>query len=69
MVVGCMKNMLMLNNILFIILNMCAIECAEKLTLIHFCLELHGLIMADPTLKILTVAKEKSLPWKHTCMA
>ena len=46
----------------FIILNM---EFAEKLTLIHFALILHGLKMADPTLKILIVAKEKSLPWKY----
>ena len=44
---------------------MCAMEFAEKLTLIHFALILHGLKMADPTLKILIVAKEKSLPWKH----
>ena len=37
--VGCMKNMLLLANLLFIILSMCAIEFAEKLTLIHFCLK------------------------------
>ena len=37
--VGCMKNMLLLANLLFIILRMCAIEFAEKLTLIHFCLK------------------------------
>ena len=38
--VGCMKNMLYLANILFfIILNMCAMEFAEKLTLIHVCLK------------------------------
>ena len=36
--VGCMKNMLFLASILFIILSMCAKEFAEKLTLIHFCL-------------------------------
>ena len=37
--VGCMKNMLFLANLLFfIILSMCAIKFAEKLTLIHFCI-------------------------------
>ena len=35
-IVGCMKSMLFLVNILFSILNMCAKEIAEKLTLIHF---------------------------------
>ena len=39
MVVRCKKNMLLLSNILFIILNICAMEFAEKLTLVHFCLE------------------------------
>ena len=35
---GSMKNMLCLANILFfIILNMCVMEFAEKLTLFHFC--------------------------------
>ena len=38
--VWCMKNMLFLANILFIILSMCAMEFAEKLTRIHFCLKL-----------------------------
>ena len=36
----CIKNMLFLATILFIILSMCAMEFAEKLTLIlliHFC--------------------------------
>ena len=37
--VRCMKNMLLLANLLFIILSMCAIEFAEKLTLIHLCLK------------------------------
>ena len=37
--VVCMKNMLFLANILFIILSMCAMEFSEKLTLIHFCLK------------------------------
>ena len=38
--VRCMKNMLLIANLLFfIILSMCAIEFAEKLTLIHFCLK------------------------------
>ena len=37
--VGCMKNMIFLANLLFIILSVCAIEFAEKLTLIHFCLK------------------------------
>ena len=36
--VGCMKNML-LANLQFIMSSMCAMEFAEKLTLIHFCLE------------------------------
>ena len=36
--VGCMKNMLFLANLLFIILSMCAIKFAEKLTLIHYCI-------------------------------
>ena len=36
---GCMKKMLFLANILFIILSMCAMVFAEKLTLIHFCLK------------------------------
>ena len=34
--IGCMKNMLFLANILFVILSMCAMEFEEKLTLIHF---------------------------------
>ena len=34
--VGCMKNMLFLGNIFFIILCMCDMEFAEKLTPIHF---------------------------------
>ena len=38
--VGCMKNMLFLAKILFfIICSICAMELAEKLTLIRFCLE------------------------------
>ena len=37
--VGCMQNMLFLANILFTILSMCALESAEKMTLIHFCLQ------------------------------
>ena len=37
--VVCMKNMLFLANILFIICSMCAMEIAEKLTMIHFCIE------------------------------
>ena len=37
--VWCMKNMLFLANILFIILSMCAMELAEKLTPIHFYLK------------------------------
>ena len=38
--VGRMKNMLFLDNILFfIILSMCAMEFAEKLTLVDFCLK------------------------------
>ena len=44
---------------------MCAIEVAEKLTLIHFALSLHDLKTTDHTLKILIVAKVKLLPWKH----
>ena len=34
-----MKNMLFLLTYIFIILSMCAMEFAEKLALIHFCLE------------------------------
>ena len=64
--VGCMKNMLFLAKILFIVLSMCAMDFAEKLTPIHFCLEsLYDLKTTDHTLKILTVAKVKLLPWKH----
>ena len=37
--VGCMKKMLFLANILFIILSMCAMEFTEKLTRIYFCLK------------------------------
>ena len=37
--VGCMKNMLYLARIFFIILSMFAMEFVEKLTLIHFCLK------------------------------
>ena len=33
-------------------------EFAEKLTLIHFGLSLHGLELTDPTLKLLTFVKE-----------
>ena len=36
---------------------MCAIEVAEKLTLIHFALSLHDLKTTVHTLKILIVAK------------
>ena len=39
-------------------------EFTEKLTFI-FALSLHDLKKTDHTLKILTVAKVKSLPWKH----
>ena len=64
--VRCMKNMLFLANLLFfIILSMCAIEFAEKLTLIYFALSLHDLKTTDHTLKILTVAMVKVFPWKH----
>ena len=46
--------------------NMCAMEFAEKLTLIHFfALSLLDHKMTDHTFKILAVAKVKSLPWKH----
>ena len=38
--VGCMKNVLFLANTPFIILSICAMEYEEKLTLIHFCLEI-----------------------------
>ena len=44
---------------------MCAMGFAEKLTLIHFTPSLHDLKKTDHTLKILTVAKVKLLPWKH----
>ena len=37
--VVCMKNMLFLLTYFFIILSMCAMEFAEKMTLIHFCLK------------------------------
>ena len=37
--VGCMKNMLFLATFFLYILSMCAMEFAEKLTLIHFCLK------------------------------
>ena len=38
--VGCMNNLLFPANIFFfIILSMCAMEFAEKLTLIYFCLK------------------------------
>ena len=37
--VRCKKNILFLANIFFIILSMCAVEFAEKLTLVHFWLK------------------------------
>ena len=37
--VGCMKTCYILLTYFFIILNMCAMEFAEKLTLIHVCLK------------------------------
>ena len=47
---------------------MCAVEFAEKLTLIHFCLKLHDLKTTDHTLTILNVDKVNLLPWKHNDM-
>ena len=41
-------------------------EYAEKLTPIHFCLEFAGSEKYQPYFKILTYAKVKLLPWKHT---
>ena len=61
-----MKNMLLLANILVLFLLACVEwNSQKKLTLIHFALRLHDLKTTDHTLKILTVAKVKLLPWKH----
>ena len=38
--VGCIENMLFLANNFFIILSMCTMEFAEKLTPIQFCLKI-----------------------------
>ena len=62
--VGCMKIMLFLANMLFI-LSMCAMEFAKKLTMIHVCLKFARLKKTDHTLKLLTVVEVKLLPWKH----
>ena len=61
-----MENKLFLANILFHILSKYAMEFAEKMTPIQFCLySLHDLKTADHTLKSLSVDKVKLLPWKH----
>ena len=63
--VGYIKTCYFLLTYFFIILSMCAMEFADKLTLIHFYLCLYDLKTIDHTLNILTVAKVKLLPWKH----
>ena len=60
--VGCIEIMLfLLTYVFFIILSMCAMEFAEKFTLIHFAQSLHDLKMTDHTFKILTVDKVKDV--------
>ena len=61
----CMKYMFFIGNILFDYPQHVCNGVRNKVDTFIFTLSMYELKIADPALKFLTVAKVRSLPWKH----